>query len=306
MLRFILGRITLALLVAFAVSIISFMMLNLSGDPAISIAGEGATEETLASIRAQYGFDRPLPVQYLNWLGDALRGDLGDSYYFGLPVTELIAARIGVTATLGLTSIIFALGLSIPMGILAAINPNSFIDRAALLISVVGQALPSFWFGLLLVMVFSIGLGWLPSSGTDSWLGFVLPTIVLGYYATPAIMRLTRTGMIEVMSSDYVRTAKAKGLRPSKVIGKHALRNAVIPVVSLSAVQLGFMLGGSIVVETVFALNGAGYLAWQSISRNDLPTMQALILLFSFFYIAFSFLADILNAWLDPRLRAHS
>ncbi|MEM8842546.1 MAG: ABC transporter permease, partial [Pseudomonadota bacterium] len=149
-----------------------------------------------------------------------------------------------------------------------------------------------------------IKLRWLPPSGTTSWENFVMPTIVLGYYAMPAIMRLTRAGMLDVLSSDYIRTARAKGASEMRVMFKHALRNAIIPVVSLAAVQMGFMLGGSIVVESIFALHGAGYLAWESIARNDLPTVQALILVFSMFYIVFTFLADVLNAWLDPRMRS--
>ena len=165
--------------------------------------------------------------------------------------------------------------------------------------------MPSFWFALVLISVFSIDLGWLPASGAKTWQHFILPTIVLGYYAMPAIMRLTRAGMLEVLSSDYIRTARAKGSSEWRVLFTHALRNAIIPVVSLSAVQMGFMLGGSIVVESVFALPGAGLLAWESITRNDLPTVQALILLFSMFYIVFTLLADIMNAWLDPRMRPH-
>ncbi|MCL4140873.1 UNVERIFIED_CONTAM: hypothetical protein GTU68_021645 [Idotea baltica] len=172
-----------------------------------------------------------------------------------------------------------------------------------LFLSVVGQAMPSFWFGLILIVMFSIKLGWLPASGSDTWMHYILPAIVLGYYAMPAIMRLTRAGMLEVLSSDYVRTARAKGASEMRVMFKHALRNAIIPVVSLAAVQMGFMLGGSIVVESIFALHGAGYLAWESIGRNDLPTVQALILVFSLFYIIFTLLADIVNAWLDPRMR---
>ena len=184
-----------------------------------------------------------------------------------------------------------------------AIRPNSIIDRVALFLSVMGQALPSFWFALMLIILLSVNLRLLPTSGSDTWLHFVMPTVVLGYYAAPAIMRLTRTGMLEVLSTDYIRTARAKGLRPGIVLFKHALRNAIIPVVSLAAVQFGFMLGGSIVVETIFALHGAGFLAWESITRNDLPTVQGLILVFSLFYIVLTFLADLLNAWLDPRIR---
>ena len=303
MLPFILRRLAMAALVALTVSAISFSLLYLAGDPATAIAGENATDADIAAITAQYGFDRPMAVQYADWLGSALRGDLGRSYFFDLPVTGLIAERIGVTITLGLLGIAFALILAIPMGVAAAVWPNSLIDRGALFLSVVGQAIPSFWFGLILIVVFSINLGLLPASGAGSWRHFVLPTIVLGYYASPAIMRLTRAGMLEVLSADYIRTARAKGLDGHKVIFRHALRNAVIPVVSLAAVQMGFMLSGSIVVESIFALRGAGYLAWESIARNDLPTMQALILIFSMFYIFFTFAADVLNAWLDPRLR---
>ena len=304
MLTFILKRLGLALLVAITVSVISFSLLFLSGDPAIAIAGESANSEDIAAIRALYGFDRPMPVQYWEWLTGALSGDLGQSYYFKLPVTTLIADRLSITMLLGVCGISFALLTAVPLGVAAAIRPNSWIDRTALFLSVSGQAMPSFWFGLILITVFSIKLGWLPPSGTASWQNFVMPTVVLGYYAMPAIMRLTRAGMLEVLSSDYIRTARAKGASETRVMFKHALRNAIIPVVSLAAVQMGFMLGGSIVVESIFALHGAGYLAWESIGRNDLPTVQALILVFAMFYIVFTFLADVLNAWLDPRMRA--
>jgi peptide/nickel transport system permease protein len=204
---------------------------------------------------------------------------------------------------LGVCGISFALLTAIPLGVAAAVRPNSFIDRTALFLSVVGQAMPSFWFGLMLIILFSVQLNWLPPSGSSSWKNFIMPTIVLGYYAMPAIMRLTRAGMLEVLNADYVRTARAKGAGEWRVLFKHALRNAVVPVVSLAAVQMGFMLGGSIVVESIFALHGAGYLAWESIGRNDLPTVQALILVFASFYIVFTFLSDIANAWLDPRIR---
>jgi len=211
---------------------------------------------------------------------------------------------LGVTMTLGVCGITFAILTAVPLGVAAAIRPNSLIDRVALFLSVAGQAMPSFWFGLILIVIFGIQLGWLPPSGASSPAHFVMPTIVLGYYAMPAIMRLTRAGMLDVLSSDYIRTARAKGAPEGRVLFRHALRNAIIPVVSLAAVQMGFMLGGSIVVESIFALHGAGYLAWESIARNDLPTVQALILVFSMFYIVFTFLADVLNAWLDPRMRS--
>ncbi len=304
MLPFILKRLGLALLVAFTVSFISFSLLFLSGDPAAALAGETASGEDIESLRRLYGFDRPMLVQYGDWLWQALQGNFGESYYFKLPVASLIADRLSVTMTLGVCGITFALLTAVPLGVVAAIRPNSIVDRIALFLSVAGQAMPSFWFGLILIVLFGIKLGWLPPSGASTWRHFIMPTVVLGYYAMPAIMRLTRAGMLEVLNSDYIRTARAKGASEARVMFKHALRNAIIPVVSLAAVQMGFMLGGSIVVESVFALHGAGYLAWESIARNDLPTVQALILIFSMFYIIFTFLADVLNAWLDPRMRS--
>ncbi|MEM6680096.1 MAG: ABC transporter permease [Pseudomonadota bacterium] len=296
-------RFGLAILVALVVSAISFGLLYIAGDPAIAIAGETATSEDIQQIREFYGFDRPIPIQYVDWLWRAVQGDLGDSFYFKSSVSALIGDRIGVTMTLGACAIVFAIVIAVPLGVIAAIRPNSLIDRLALLLSVTGQAMPSFWFALVLIVVLNVNMRLLPTSGNDTWAHFVMPTIVLGYYATPAIMRLTRTGMLEVLSMDYIRTAKAKGLRPSTVLFKHALRNAIIPVVSLAAVQFGFMLGGSIVVETIFALNGVGYLAWESINRNDLPTVQAVILVFALIYIVLTYLSDMLNAWLDPRVR---
>ena len=296
-------RALLALLVALTVSLVCFFLVHLSTDVAVAMAGEGARAEDIDFIRKQYGFDRPLAVQYVEWLGRAARADFGDSLYFRTPVAGIVRERMPVTLLLGGLAIALALALSIPLGVAAAIRPNSWIDRLALTIAVVGQAMPSFWFALLLILVFGLHLGWLPISGSETLAHFVLPAIALAYYATPAIMRLTRSGMIEVLGSDYIRTARAKGLRAPTVLFKHALRNAVIPVVALAAVQLGFMLGGSVVIETVFALNGIGYLAWEAILHNDFPVVQAIVLVIALFYIVLTFLADLLNGWLDPRIR---
>ena len=303
MLQYALKRAVLALLVALTVSLICFMLVNLSTDVATAMAGEGATAETIDAIRQQYGFDRPLPVQYLEWLGRAAVGDFGDSLYFRTPVSALVTERMPTTMFLGMAAIGFALLLSIPLGVVAALKPNSWVDRLTLTIAVVGQAMPTFWFALLLMFFFGVTLKLLPISGGDTWEHFILPSIALGYYAAPAIMRLTRSGMLEVLESDYIRTARAKGLRNTSVLFKHALRNAVAPVVALAAVQLGFMLGGSVVIETIFAMNGLGYLAWQAISHNDFPVVQAVVLLISIVYIVLTLLADVANAWLDPRIR---
>ena len=303
MLQYALKRLGVAILVALTVSMITFSMLYLTGDPAMALAGESATQEDIENIRRVYGYDRPFPMQYADWLGNAIKGDFGRSHYLKTEVADVVFARLPTTMILGASAITFAFILAIPLGVLAAIRPNTVFDRLALTVAVVGQALPSFWFAL--IMIFWLGIEWrlLPISGTESWRNFIMPAVALGYYVTPAIMRLTRAGMLEVLASDYIRTARAKGLRPGTILFKHALRNAIIPVVALSAVQFGFMLGGSIVIETIFAINGLGFLAWESIQRADLPMMQAIVLVLACFYIVLTYLADMLNAFLDPRIR---
>jgi peptide/nickel transport system permease protein len=303
MFNYTLKRLALAALVALAVSALAFVLLRLSGDVAIAIAGEGARAEDIAAVRQQYGLDRPLVIQYLDWLGRTLQGDFGQSLYFRTSVFELIVTKIQTTMVLAVLAIGFALALSVPLGVMAAVWQNSWIDRLCLWIAVAGQALPNFFFALCLVMIFSIGLGWLPVSGADGWEHFIMPTVALGYYVTPPFMRLVRAGMIEVLGADYIRTARAKGLPPTTVILRHGLRNALVPVVALTAVQLGFLLGGSIVIETVFALDGLGYLAYQAISQKDFPVIQAVLMLLSVGYVVLTLVADLVNAWLDPRIR---
>jgi peptide/nickel transport system permease protein len=283
---------------------LAFLLTRLSGDLAISIAGPNATAADVETIRRVYGLDRPLWVQYFDWLGRAVQGDFGESYFFRDRVANLIAARMPVTLTLGLVGLVIALVVSLPLGILAAVREGSWIDRGVGLVAMIGQAMPSFWLGLVLMIVFGLQLGWLPISGVETWEGFVLPGVVLAFSAIPSLTRLTRSGMIEALSSDYIRTARAKGLSRLSILVKHGLRNAAIPVVSIAAVQLGFMLGGSVVIETVFALHGVGFLAWESISKNDFPVVQAVVLVLALIYIALTLLADLLNAVLDPRLRA--
>lgn len=303
MLAYAAKRLGLALLVALAVSLIAFGLLRLSGDPAVAIAGEGAREADIEMVRKTYGFDRPLPVQYADWVGRLLHGDLGQSIYFKTEVGPLIASKLPVTLGLALASLAVALAVALPLGVTAALFKNRWIDRACLALAVVGQALPNFFFALLLVMLFSISLRWLPVSGSDTWLHFVMPTLALGWYIAPAFMRLVRAGMVEVLEADYIRTARAKGLPAASVIVKHALRNALLPVVALTAVQLGFLLGGSVVIETLFALDGLGYLAYQSIGFKDFPVLQVIVLLLSVVYVLLTLGADLVNAWLDPRIR---
>ena len=303
MLLYAVKRLGLALLVAAFVSVVAFLLLRLSGDAAIAIAGEGARDEDIALVRLTYGLDRPLIVQYADWLLKTLSGDFGQSLYFKTDVAGLIADKLPVTFYIGTFSLLFALALSVPLGVVSAVYAGSWIDRLALAIAVAGQALPNFFFALVLIMLFSITLRWLPVSGSDTWAHFVMPTIALGYYVTPPMMRLVRAGMVEVLGSDYIRTARAKGLSPASVVFKHGLRNALVPVVALAAVQLGYLLGGSIVIETIFALDGLGYLAYQSITHKDFPVTQAVLLLLALIYVLLTLVSDLLNAFLDPRMR---
>ena len=303
MLAFMTKRLGLAILVALTVSILAFLLLHLSGDPALALAGEGARQADIEMIRKAYGLDRPIVVQYADWLWRIMQGDFGMSVYFKTPAGPLILAKLGTTLMLGVAALGVALAVSIPLGVMAALYKGSIIDRFCLAIAVLGQALPNFFFALLLIMFFSISLRILPVSGSGTWQHFVMPAIALGYYIAPAFMRLIRAGMIEVLSADYIRTARAKGLPARTVIFKHALRNAIVPVVALAAVQLGYLLGGSVVIETIFALDGLGYLAYQSITFKDYPVMQLIVLLLSVLYVLLTLASDIANAWLDPRIR---
>ena len=303
MLKFTLHKMFIAALVAVTVSFVAFMLLRLSGDLATALGGEAARGEDIARMRTQLGLDRPLITQYWEWASNAAIGDFGKSFYYPETVWTLLRERLPVTLTLACWGLAVSLVIGIPLGVLAALRPNSLVDRIAMSLAVLGQALPTFWLGLLLIVFFGLTLRWLPMSGSDTWLHYILPSFVLGYYSTPAVMRLTRSGMLEVLATDYIRTAYAKGLHHRTVLFKHALRNAVIPVVALASVQFGHMLSGSVVIETVFAMQGIGQLAWQSISRQDFPVVQAVLLVVSMFYVWLTFASDLINAWLDPRIR---
>lgn len=303
MLRYALKRAWLALLVAITVSLVTFFLLDAAGDPAEAIAGPDAPRETIEQIRRQYGFDRPWPVRYAEWLGGVARGDFGQSFLRRQPVLELIASHAPITIRLALSALLVTIIVAIPLGIVAALRPNTFVDRAALSLAVAAQALPSFWLGLVLIVLFAVTFPIFPVSGDTTWKHFVLPAFVLGLASVPAVMRLTRTGLLDVMASDYIRTARAKGFIGLRLVVRHALRNALLPVVGVLAVQLGNKLGGSVIIESVFALNGLGRLALEAIVGSDLPTLQMLVFVFALTFVVLTFLADLLNAWLDPRIR---
>ncbi|RDJ26815.1 ABC transporter permease [Bosea caraganae] len=303
MVRYVARQFLLSLAVLIAVSIVGFVLLRASGDLAQRVAGAEAQAADVARIRLAYGLDKPLPVQYLEWAQRAVTGDLGRSLFFPENVSTLIAQRLPITLGLGALGLGAALLIGLPLGTLSALKPNGWFDRVVLTVAVLGQAMPPFWLGLLLIILFGLNLGWLPVSGSSGWQNLVLPTAVLAIATMPTIMRLTRSGMIDQLRADYVRTARAKGLKPVSVIVKHALRNALIPVVAIAAVQLGALVGGSVVLETVFGIQGLGYLAWESINRADYPVVQAVVLVLGGFYCLLTFVSDLLHAFLDPRLR---
>ena len=303
MLKFIIKRLVLGIAVAFTVSLATFLLLNLAADPAAMVAGEDATQDAIEQIRVQFGFDRPLYVRFFEWLGSIMTGDFGDSYYWKQPVFDLLVDRAPVTLTLAAGALTVTVIVGLTLGVLAALKPNGWLDRFALSFGTAAQAIPNFWLGLILIILLGVMFPILPVSGDTSWKHFVLPCLVLGTSSVPQVLRLTRTGMIEVLGSDYIRTARAKGFRPRQILFRHALRNALLPVVSVITIQIGYKLGGSVITETVFALNGLGRLAYESILGADVPTVQMLVFFFALIFIILSILGDILNAWLDPRMR---
>jgi peptide/nickel transport system permease protein len=303
MIAYLTRRLLTAVAVMFTISLISFMLLKYSGDLATALAGEGSSAVYVEFLRKEYGFDRPIIVQYAGWLAKALRGDFGQSFYFNDQVSTLFASRLPVTLELGVLSILLALLVALPLGVLAALRERSWPDRFAQTVALTGQAMPIFWSSYLLILIFAVDLGWLPVAGADSFAHLILPSCALALNALPALLRITRTGMSEALASDYVRTARAKGLRKHSVVFKHALRNALVPLVAIAAVQFGLLLGGSVVVETIFGIDGIGYFTWQAISQNDYPVVQAAVLIVSSFYVLLTLAADLLNMWIDPRYK---
>ena len=303
MLRFFIRRLIVALLVAATVMTLAFVMTRLSGDLAISIAGPNATQADIETVRKAYGLDRPLVTQFFDWVGRASVGDLGESFFFKRRVSELIGERLPVTLTLGLTGLVIALLVSLPLGILAAVKENTAFDRLVQIVALLGQAMPSFWLGLLLMIVFGLQLGWLPISGTDSWQGYIMPGVVLAFSAIPALTRLTRAGMIQAMASDYIRTARAKGLIRRLIINRHALKNALLPVVTVIGIEFAFLIGGLVVTEQVFNLNGIGRLMVLSVQNQDYTLTQALVMVVVTIAVLSNLVVDLFYAWLDPRIR---
>jgi ABC-type dipeptide/oligopeptide/nickel transport system permease component len=262
-----------------------------------------ASAERLESLRHEFGFDRPLPEQYFDSLTALVRGDLGRSIRYNRPVASLIAEFFPYTLELALAGLGFAVVLGLLLGTLAALNHNRWLDNVSMLVALFGVSVPSFWLGLMLIFTFSLTLGWLPVTEGAGWQRLVMPAFTLGLYSTAVISRLTRSSMLEVLHLDYIRTARAKGLRERRVVGRHALWNALIPVVTIVGVELGTLLSGAVVVETVFARPGLGRLIIDSIRLKDFAPLQSTILLVACGYVVSNLLVDMLYGYLDPRIR---
>src|ERR1700675_1016506 len=301
--RFIVKGLGYAALSLVLLTLIIFLLVRLTGDPSVLLVEPGASKEDLAAVRLQLGLDRPLWVQYGQFMSSLARGDLGHSFYYRTPVLELYLSRLPHSLTLALAAMAFSLLVGIPTGIIAAVRVNRWWDSAGKVFALLGLSLPSFWVGLLLILFFSVYLGWLPSSGSGSAAHVVMPAFALGWYFAAAHMRLTRSSMLDVLGSEYVKLARLKGLPEALVIGKHAFKNALIPVLTLAGINLVIMVNVAVVVETVFAWPGIGRLLYEGIAFRDFPIVQATVILNGAMVVVVSLLVDILYAVIDPRIR---
>lgn len=292
-----------ALLVLVAVASLVFAMVQLSGDPLAGFVPPGASPETKAAIREQLGLDRPVAVQYVDFLGRAARGDFGDSWRARRPAMTIVLERLPATLRLTVAAIVIAILVGGGLGLLAARRPGGIIDALTRLLALLGQATPGFWLGTMLIQLFAVRWKVLPSSGSDGWRALVLPAVTLAIYPAGIIARLLRGALIDVRGVDYARTAIAKGLAPGSVLTRHLLPNAVLPVLGYVGLQVSFLLGGAVVVESVFAYPGVGRLAMQAVADRDLPVVQAFVVVLAAMILIVNLIVEIIAAWIDPRLR---
>ena len=307
-----LRRLTALMVTLLVASLLIFLLLEiLPGDPAAVILGVGAQEDTLRALRAELGLDLPAPVRYLNWLGEVLQGDLGRSYTYDTPVQELLLNRVELSLPLALLAILLSTGIAIPLGVFAASRHRKVADTGIMGFAQLGVAVPNFWFAILLILLFSVKLGWFSAGGFAGWdegwfpafKSLVLPAVALALPQAAILARVTRSSVLETVQEDYIRTARAKGLSRSQALWRHAVRNALIPVVTILGLQLSFLLAGTIIIENVFYLPGVGRLLFQAIAQRDLMVVKNLVLVLAATVVLINFLVDLLYAVLDPRLR---
>ncbi len=304
MTRLVARRLLVALPTTLAVATLVFSLIHLiPGDPVLIMLGDGAQPTDVAELRGKLGLDRPLGEQYVSFLGGMLHGDLGTSLHFDEPVSRLIARHYPATVELALAALAVALVVSLPLGMLAAYRRGSWIDRGARLFSLLGVSMPNFWLGPIAILLFSIQLGWLPVSGRGGWSHLVLPAATLGLALAALLTRMIRSALGEELTKPYLVTARAKGLSPARVAIRHALRNALVPVVTIVGLQFGSLLTGAILTETIFGWPGIGRLLIQAIRLRDYPLVQGAVLLIAVTYVAVNLATDLLYAWIDPRIR---
>jgi len=301
--RYVLRRLGYSLISLVLLSLTIFLFVRVTGDPAILLVEPGASQSDIDQIRKQLGLDRSLAVQYVTFVTSLVRGDLGQSFYYRSSVLELYLSRLPNSLLLAAVAMAFSLLIGIPSGIVAAVRVNSWWDSAGKLFALLGLSMPSFWIGLLMILFFSVYLGWLPSSGSGTALHLVMPALALGWYFAAAHMRLTRSSMLDVLGTEYVKLARLKGLPESLVISKHAFKNALIPVLTLAGINLVIMVNVAVVVETVFAWPGVGRLLYEGIAFRDFPVVQATVLLGGSMIVIVNLFVDVLYAVIDPRIR---
>jgi len=302
-LEFVARRLLHTALVTLGVVTLVFVALRLSGDPAATMLPGDASVDELRHLRRTLGLDQPLHVQYVAFLGSAVRGDFGESFRHQQPAFGLVLERLPATLELAFAALLLAVVVALPLGIVAALYRGRAADVLAMGFAVVGQATPYFWMGIMLILVVSVELGWLPTSGRGGWPHLILPAVTLGTHFAASLARLTRTSMLEVLGQNFVTTARAKGLGEPRVVLAHALKNAAVPVVTLIGLQFGMLLGGAVVTETIFAWPGVGRLAVQSIFVRDYPVVQAGVLVLALVFVAINLAVDLLYGTLDPRIR---
>jgi peptide/nickel transport system permease protein len=301
--RFVLRRAAYAALSLFLLSVTIFVFVRVTGDPTVLLVEPGASREDLEALRHDLGLDRSLLVQYGTFMRDLARGDFGRSFYYRTPVLELYVSRLPNSLLLAAAAMVFSLLIGIPSGIMAAVRVGGWWDSAGKMFALLGLSMPSFWVGLLLILFFSVYLGWLPSSGSGTTLHVLMPAFALGWYFAAAHMRLARSSMLEVLGSEYVKLARLKGLPEARVIAKHAFKNALIPVLTLAGINLVLMVNVAVVVETVFAWPGIGRLLYEGIAFRDFPVVQATVLLGGSMIVVVNLVIDLLYAVIDPRIR---
>ncbi len=303
MLRYLVGRLISAVITLLVVSAVVFVVARLTGDPVRLLLPIEASNEEVARVRHDLGLDQPLPVQYVTFLGQALHGDLGTSLRYRQPALAVIESRLPATAYLALAAMFVALVIAVPAGILSAARPGGVADGIARVVSLLGQALPAYWLGIMLIIVFAVWLRWLPAAGATSPTSVVLPAITLGLWPTARISRVLRASLLEALNADYVRTARAKGLAEARGVLLHAIRNALLPAITVIGLSVGLVFGGAIITETVFAWPGVGRLLLEAVSQRDYPMVQAIVLTFSGLFLLINLGVDLLYGALDPRIR---